>query len=41
MVSFGREGRAPGEFKHPRFLAVDDSGVVYVCDLDNNRVVLF
>ena len=41
MVSFGRKGQGPGEFNSPRGLAVDDSGVVCVCDRDNNRVVLF
>ena len=37
VVSFGRKGR---EFDHPQGLAVDDSGVVYVCERDNNRVVI-
>ena len=41
VVSFGREGQGPGEFNYLCGLAVDDSGVVYVCDTDNNRVVLF
>ena len=41
VVSFGRKGQGPGEFKYPRGLAVDDSGVVYLCDQFNNRVVLF
>ena len=31
LTSFGKEGRGPGEFKLPRGLAVDDSGVVCVC----------
>ncbi len=35
------EGEGPGEFKDPRGLAVDVSGVVYVCDHDNNRIQLF
>ncbi len=33
LTSFGREGEGPGEFKYPRGLAVDVSGVVYVCDI--------
>ena len=41
VVSFGRCGQGPGEFNNYCGLAVDDSGVVYVCDMDNNRLVLF
>ncbi len=41
LTSFGQEGRGPGEFKYPRGLAVNVSGVVYVCDRDNYRVQLF
>jgi DNA-binding beta-propeller fold protein YncE len=41
MRSFGSSGKRPGEFRHPRGLAVDGSGVVYVCDYDNNRVTVF
>ncbi len=37
----GQEGVGPGEFEYPRGLAVDVSGVVYVCDRDNYRVQLF
>jgi DNA-binding beta-propeller fold protein YncE len=37
VTSFGRKGKGPGEFMHPRGLAVN-CGVVYVCDRDNNRV---
>ncbi len=40
LFSFGQEvGVGPGEFKYPRGLAVDVSGVVYVCDHDNNRIL--
>ena len=38
LTMFGREGRGPGEFWGPRGLAVDDCGVVYVCDRENNRI---
>ena len=41
VTSFGSEGVRPGEFKDPRGLAVDSNGVVYVCDLKNNRLQLF
>ena len=30
-----------GEFVHPRGLAVDDSGVVYVCDMGTNCIQIF
>ncbi len=37
LTSFGREGKGPGEFEYPRGLAVDVSGVVYVCDNNYNN----
>ena len=40
VTSFGRKGNKTGEFMCPRGVAVD-SGVVYVCDRDNNRIQLF
>ena len=40
VLFFGKKGEGPGEFIYPCGLAVD-SGVVYVCDTSNNRVVLF
>ena len=39
MTSFGREGA--GEVNWPTGMAVDSSGVVYVCDHKNKRVQLF
>jgi tripartite motif-containing protein 2/3/tripartite motif-containing protein 71 len=41
VMSFGREGPGPGEFKYPNGLAVDSDGVVYVCDEFNNRIQVF
>ena len=41
VSSFGTEGSGPGEFNFPRGIAVDDSGLVYVCDGENNRVQVF
>ena len=41
MTSFGRRGKEDGEFNYPLGVAVDDSGVVYVCDHSNHRVQLF
>ncbi len=40
VTSFGIEGDGPGEFKEPAGLALDSSGVVYVCD-SSNRIQLF
>ena len=41
VTSFGSKGEGPGQFKAPRSIAVDNSGVVYVCDLGNHRIQLF
>ena len=41
VMSFGSKGKRPGEFKDPCGLAVDSNGVVYVCDLHNDRLQLF
>ena len=41
VSSFGSRGEGPGQFRFPRGVAVDYSGVVYVCDRDNNRVQIF
>ena len=41
VTSFGSQGEGPGQFHHPRGLAVDDSGIVYVCDSGNDCVTLF
>ncbi len=41
ITSFGSQGNGVGEFDEPRGLVVDDSGVLYVCDLKNNRIQLF
>lgn len=38
VTSFGGKGREQGQFNLPAGLAVDDSGVLYVCDYGNNRV---
>jgi tripartite motif-containing protein 2/3/tripartite motif-containing protein 71 len=37
----GKGGREPGHFQCPRGLVVDSSGVLHVCDTDNNRVQVF
>jgi DNA-binding beta-propeller fold protein YncE len=34
-------GVGPGEFKHPRGVAVDDAGNLYVADKDNSRIQKF
>ena len=41
VESFGGVGKGPGEFLCPRGLAVDNSGIVYVYDFNNNRVQMF
>lgn len=41
VTSFGRTGSRPGEFKGPCGIAIDDSGMVYVSDSENNRIQVF
>ena len=41
VTSFGRRKDGQDEPNHPNGLAVDNSGVVYVCDSYNNRVQVF
>jgi sugar lactone lactonase YvrE len=38
VTSLGKHGEGPGEFNKPRKLAVDNCGVLAVCDILNNRV---
>ena len=38
--SYGSEGSAEGQFKYPRFIAIDNQGLVYVSDR-NNRIQVF
>ena len=41
VTSFGSHGDGPGQFKQPYRLAVDNNGVVYVCDHINYCVQIF
>ena len=41
VSSFGRKGKRPGEFNYPGSLAVDDYGVLCVCDHANSRIQIF
>ena len=41
VKEFGKKGDGPGEFKGLRGLAVDSTGVVFVCDRENNHIQLF
>lgn len=41
LLSWGRAGSGPGQFKVPHAAWVDSHGRVYVCDRENNRVQLF
>ncbi len=41
LYSFGTIGRGEGEFYEPAGITVDTSGNVYVCDSNNNRIVIF
>ena len=39
---FGTKGRGKDEFYYPRGVAVDNTtGLLYVCDRDNNRIVVY
>lgn len=41
LKSIGKKGKHCGEFGNIRGVNVDRNGLVYVCDTDNNRVVLY
>ncbi|WP_266205137.1 DUF7619 domain-containing protein [Pontibacter kalidii] len=41
VMCFGSEGNAPGQFKLPRGLDIDNEGNIYVADPDNYRVQKF
>lgn len=41
LKSFGARGTSDGQFGNLRGVKVDGNGLVYVCDTDNNRVVLY
>lgn len=41
VTSFGGSGSRLGEFNSPGGVALDESGVLYVCDKNNNRIQLF
>ena len=41
VTSFGSSGELPGQFRSPYGIAVDNSGVVYVCDTKNYRIAIF
>ena len=42
VTSFGQGGSGLGEFRNPRGVTIDNkSGVLYVCDHDNNRIQIF
>jgi len=41
LDSWGEQGTGPGQFKKPFGIALDDHGVLYVADKENDRVQLF
>ena len=41
QYKFGKEGGGDGEFNKPRFLSVNKSGHLIVCDAGNNRIQAF
>ena len=41
LTSFGSKGNGPQQLQYPRGIAMDKSGIVYVCDFSNNRVQIF
>lgn len=40
-LSFGRQGSGPGEFKYPLCVAAGPNDLLYVADLNNDRVQVF
>ena len=41
VTSFGDEGVNEGQFRNPRGLSFDREGFLYICDLMNNRLVVY
>lgn len=41
VMTFGKERESSKKYKHVGGLAVDNCGVVYVCDHDGNHIHLF
>ena len=41
LKTFGSKGCGPGQFLGPYGIAVDECGVLYVCDYGNNRIQVF
>jgi DNA-binding beta-propeller fold protein YncE len=41
IKSWGKRGRAPGEFNNPHGIAIDAQGLVYVADAGNRRIQVF
>ena len=39
VTLFGSRGEHPGQFDCPHGIVVNNSGVMYVCDKNNHRVV--
>ena len=41
LTLFGTKGSGPGQFSSPRGIAINENGVVVVCDYDNDRLQYF
>ena len=41
LTEWGEEGSAPGQFSNPIYLAVSESGEVFVADEGNSRIQVF
>lgn len=41
LKAWGSRGIAPGEFNTPHSIAIDNKGLVYVSDRENNRIQIF
>ena len=41
LYSFGSQGSEPGEFECPDRICISQNGLVYVSDIDNDRIQVF
>ena len=41
VSSFGGYGNKKDQFTNPRGITLDNEGCLYICDFDNNRLVVY